>query len=219
MIDRPIDRVRAWAPSYRHLYLLASLLLAIVLLPAFEHSDRGKLWFDLSTVLVFVSAVMALGRSTRSLWIAILVAGPALVLLMVARVTASVGYLVGSWIFGVALCVATLADLFRKLLQPGRIGVDELYGGAAGYLLLGFLWCYLYALAEYFAPGSFSGLGPTRYLHVADVVYFSFNVLTTVGFTDIVPQGKAVHSLVILEELTGTLFVVVIIARLVGQYR
>jgi hypothetical protein len=42
--------------------------------------------------------------------------------------------------------------------------------------------------------------------------------LTTGGLADIVPKGKAVHALVILEELTGTLFMAVVVARLVASY-
>jgi len=211
--------VRAWTVPYRWAYVFSSLILALLLLPAFQHSDRGKLWFGGATVLVLMSAVGAIGRQRLSLRVAVLLAGPALVLLVMAQLTDGTGYLVWSWVFGIALVATALARLLLDLLRQGRIGVNELYGGAAGYLLVGFLWCYLYAVVEYLAPGSFSGLGPIRLLHVADTVYFSFNVLTTVGFTDITAQGRAAHSLVILEELAGTLFLVIIIARLVSQYQ
>src|SRR5262249_50294085 len=49
------------------------------------------------------------------------------------------------------------------------------------YLLLGLLWCYLYAIREHFSPNSFAGLGPSKVLYVTDLVFFSFGALTTAG--------------------------------------
>jgi hypothetical protein len=208
-----------WVLSRRHFYVFASLILLIVLLPVFDVPGRGRGVFLFANILILASLAVAFGRSRFSFWVAALVSGMSIALLMVAHWSESPAYLVWAWILGVGIFMATLGRLFQGLLRRGRIGVDELYGGAAGYMLLGLLWCYFYALVEYFSPGSFAGLGPHPSLHVADAMYFSFNVLTTVGFTDITPQGKGAYSLVILEELAGTLVLVVIIARLVGQYQ
>jgi hypothetical protein len=219
MANRIVDELGRWALSHRHFYVLVSLILLIVLLPVFDIPGRGPGVFLFANILVLVSLAVTFGRSRLSFLVAVLVSGMAVALLVMAHWTASPAYLVWAWILAVAIFVATLRRLFRGLLHRGWIGVDELYGAAAGYMLLGLLWCYFYALVEYFWPGSFSGLGPHRSLHVADTMYLSFNVLTTVGFTDIVPQGKGAYSLVILEEVTGTLVLVLIIARLVGQYQ
>jgi len=219
MANRLVRALGEWALSHRHFYVFASLILLIVLLPVFDLPGGGRWVFLFANILVLASLTVAFGRSRFSFWVAVVVSGVAISLLVAGHQTDSPAYLVWAWILGVAIFVATLGRLFRGLLQRGRIGVDELYGGAAGYMLLGLLWCYLYALVEYFSPGSFSGLGPHRSLHVADAMYFSFNVLTTVGFTDITPEGKGAYSLVILQELAGTLVLVVIIARLVGQYQ
>jgi hypothetical protein len=219
MAKKMIRALSEWALSHRHFYVFASLILLIALLPVFDVGRLGRWAFLFANILILASLAVAFGRSRFSFWVAILVSGIAIVLMVEAHRTDSSAYLLWAWILAVGIFLPTVGHLFRALLRRGRVGVDELYGGVAGYMLLGLLWCYLYALVEYFSPGSFFGLGPHRSLHVADAMYFSFNVLTTVGFTDITPQGKGAHSLVILQELAGTLVLVVVIARLVGQYQ
>ena len=46
--------------------------------------------------------------------------------------------------------------------------------------------------------------------------YFSFTTLTTVGFADIVPNHIYAKSLVMLEQITGVLYLAGLVSRLVG---
>jgi hypothetical protein len=202
-------------------YLFAALLLLLILLPMFQDSEAGKLWFTAMNLPVLVSAVVALGRSRVFFWVALLLAGPAFGLLVASHVAGGSGYLAWSWRFSVGVFVVTLIHLVHYVLRPaGAEGmtIDRLYGGAAAYLLLGLLWCYLYAIREHFAPDSFAGLGPSQALHIADLVFFSFGSLTTAGGGDLVPQGKAAQMLVLLEEVAGTLYMGAFVARLVATY-
>jgi voltage-gated potassium channel Kch len=49
-------------------------------------------------------------------------------------------------------------------------------------------------------------------------MYFSFTTLMTVGYGDITPVADVARMLAMLEAMTGTLFVGVMIARLVSLY-
>ena len=172
-------------------------------------------------LLILISAVVVLGRLRFFFWVTLLLASAAFGLLVASYVTGSIAYLAWSWRFSVAVFVVTLVHLGRYVLRPaGAEGmtIDRLYGGAAAYLLLGLLWSYFYALREHFAPNSFAGLGPNKVLHVADLVFFSFGTLTTAGGGGLVPQGKATQTLVLLEEVIGTLYMGAFVARLVAMY-
>jgi len=217
MVDRPPHPIRAGILSHRCFYLFLVLILLIVLLPLFDHSEAGQLWFATANLLVLVASLVALGRSRFTFWVALLLVGPGLVLLALSHATGDAGYRVWSWRFSISVLVATLVPLLRYVLGPEAMTIDKLFGGAAAYLLLGLLWCYLYAFVEHLAPGSFDGL-PSGPPHVADMVFFSFGTITTGGLADIVPRGRMAHALVILEELIGTLFMAVIVARLVASY-
>ena len=47
--------------------------------------------------------------------------------------------------------------------------------------------------------------------------YFSFSTLTTVGFGDITPMSKIARTLAVMEAVTGTLYLAILISRLVGR--
>jgi hypothetical protein len=48
------------------------------------------------------------------------------------------------------------------------------------------------------------------------LIYFSFVTLTTLGYGDIAPKNELAHNLAILQALTGQIYLVVIMARLVS---
>lgn len=50
------------------------------------------------------------------------------------------------------------------------------------------------------------------------MIYFTFTVLTTTGFGDVTPVLPLARALVTLEQLSGTLFIAILIARLAGIY-
>lgn len=50
----------------------------------------------------------------------------------------------------------------------------------------------------------------------SDCIFYSYVTLTTVGYGDMVPITSQARSLSILEAVSGTMYVAVLIARLVG---
>jgi hypothetical protein len=100
-------------------YLFAGLLLLLILLPLFEDSDVGKLWFMVMNLLVLVSSGVVLGRG-RVFWDTLLLAGAAFGLLVAFHVTGGSGYLAWSWRCSVGVFVVTLVHLIRYVLR--RLG-------------------------------------------------------------------------------------------------
>jgi hypothetical protein len=49
-------------------------------------------------------------------------------------------------------------------------------------------------------------------------VFFSFVTLTTTGYGDIIPMTPHAQSAAIVEQLAGTFYIAVLIARLAGLY-
>jgi Ion channel len=221
MAPRTRHPVWTWIVSNPCFYLFAALLLLLLLLPLFQDSEQGKLWFTAMNLPVLISSAVALGSSRFFFWAAVLLAGPAFGLLMVSHFTGGSAYLSWSWHFSVGVFLVTLVHLVLYVLRPAGpdgMTIDRLYGGAAAYLLLGLLWCYFYAIREHVTPDSFAGLGPTKALHIADLVFFSFGALTTAGGGGLTPQGKGAQTLVLLEQVTGTLYMGAFVARLVSMY-
>ena len=88
------------------------------------------------------------------------------------------------------------------------------------FLALGLIWAYVFLLLELTVPGALHfpdpapGLPSIQRLQ-ADVVYFSFATLTTLGYGDIVPVDPFARSLANLESIIGQFYLAITVARLV----
>jgi hypothetical protein len=87
-------------------------------------------------------------------------------------------------------------------------------------VLLAMLFACVYTIQELLAPGSFAGpaaSGPVSTVRYWDLLYFSFTVLTSTGFGDIHPLARQARAFVVLEQVTGVMYVAILIARLTGM--
>jgi voltage-gated potassium channel Kch len=82
------------------------------------------------------------------------------------------------------------------------------------YLLLGIMFAQLYQAGLELTDDAFIySEALTRF----DLVYFSFVTLTTVGFGDIVPGIDATRALAATEAISGQLFLVTVVARVISM--
>jgi hypothetical protein len=121
-------------------------------------------------------------------------------------------------VFLVLLSLLILAQVFRE----GPTTSHRIMGAVAAYLLLGLTWSYIYYMIALQVPGAFKGLeifieGDHEVIRL-HFQYFSFSVLTTVGFGDIVPVDPIARMAVVLEGVAGQLFPAILIARLVSLH-
>jgi len=202
--------------THRCSYLFLALLLLLVTLPFLIDSPQGRIIANLINLSILLAAVAAVGRTKLLFAIAVLLALPVVGFQVLGIVWAEPRYLMLSWVFGSFFYFTTLALLLRYVLLPDVMNTDKLYGAAAAYLMLGIMWAYFYGIIQYFNPGAFAPAGAP--LTLFDLLYFSFTVLTTTGFGDIVPVLPVARVLTILEQVVGILYVAILIARLSSMY-
>src|SRR6516165_1709842 len=202
----------------RCFYLFVALLVLVVVAPLIEPTPTGRLLVNALNLLIVVAAVATLGRTVVSFVIALLLAAPTLAFQWLSIYEAGPETLMWSWAFGAALYTATLSYLLSYVFRRDVMTGDKLWGAAASYLMIGVLWVYVYALVNYFYPGSFGSGGVPGKYDVSELVYFSFTVLTSTGFGDIAPLSRQARSLCTLEQIIGVLYVTILIARLAGVY-
>jgi voltage-gated potassium channel len=112
--------------------------------------------------------------------------------------------------------------LLRGLLQVRLVDGETIAAALCAYVLMGVFWSIGYALVEGFHPGSFhlpenvsldffGGRG------VSYANYFSFVTLTTLGYGDITPKSDLTRMMAYMEAVVGQVFLVVLVARLVGM--
>ena len=217
----PIDRARTAMGqvfSQRCFYLFVALLALMMAALLVDLTPPGRLLLNAINLMIDVAAVAAVGRSFLSFVVASALAIPAMLFQIRGIVEENETQLVISWAFNAALYAVTIAYLLRYVFQREVITADKLYGAAAGYLMIGVLWAMLYAIASHFQPSSFAIGGSIASPAFTDLLYFSITTLTSTGFGDIVPLLRNVRALCVFEQLTGALFLAILIARLAGVY-
>jgi hypothetical protein len=202
----------------RCFWLFGALLVLIGAVSFVPASDYGRLILNGTTTFLSIATVAAVGRSTLSFVIALLLAVPAVLFQYVGLWYDSDIDLAWSWIFDAALYFVTITYLLRYVFQPRIMTQDKLFGAAASYLLIGVFWAYLYAIVGFFYPQLFMIVGQPGRLIYADALYLSITVLTSTGFGDVTPLTRQARGICMIEQITGALFVAILIARLAGVY-
>jgi hypothetical protein len=208
-----------------HRFSAAEFLIAVVLLfvvsPFVELIPGGNLIETVLITLVLVMGVLAVGRRRRTLVVAVILALPAFIGKWVNHFRPD---LVPTEVFlvtGLLFAIFVEAHLLGFILRAPRVNSEVLCAGISAYLLLGLSWSFAYLLVAQLAPDAFflnNGTTTGHSLHGADAFYFSLITLSTVGYGDIIPVSNVARMLAAMEAITGSLFVAVLIARLVALY-
>lgn len=204
---------------YQRCFWLFAILVALIGAVSFvPGNDFGRLVVNAVNMFLLIATVAAVGRTTISFVIAILLAVPAVWFQYAGLWHDDDHELAMSWMFSAALYFITVAYLLRYVFQPMIMTQDKLFGAAAAYLMIGVLWAYFYAIVGFFYPQSFMVVGQPGRLVYADALYLSMTVLTSTGFGDITPLTRQARGICIIEQITGALYVAILIARLAGVY-
>jgi len=202
----------------RCFWLFAVLLVLIGAVTFVPASDHGRLFLNGINIVLLITTVAAVGRTRLPFVIVALLAIPAVLFQYIGLWHDSDKDLAWSWIFTATLYFITIVYLVRYVFQPRIMTQDKLFGAAAAYLLIGVFWAYLYAIVGYFYPQSYLIVGQPGRLVYADALYLSITVLTSTGFGDVAPLTRQARGICMIEQITGALFVAILIARLAGVY-
>ena len=198
-------------------YLLASLLLMFLAFPIVESSGRGNLVFEVFFSAILLSAVYAVIEKRRSFYFALFLAVPALATRWAGNFwQTDISFLVSN-ILSVVFLSVVVALILGHVLEEGRVTAQKIYGALSVYLLIGIIWALLFFVIDFCIEGSFR-VDQTDNLTTAQMVYYSFITLTTLGYGDIVPTSALARSLASLEALVGQLYLAVLVARLVALH-
>jgi len=114
-----------------------------------------------------------------------------------------------------------VALLIRYIVGAEEVTADILYGAVCVYLLIGIVFAMTYRFIDILNPAAFSisgeaagATGPSQ----GDFTYYSFVTLTTLGYGDIQPVSGYARTFAFLEAIVGTLYVAILISRLVSLY-
>jgi hypothetical protein len=111
------------------------------------------------------------------------------------------------------LVTATLPITMYRVIHHRRVTTETILGSLCSFVLLGLIFGFVYlAINELRDSSFFVQPGPHQQ---SEFMYFSFVVLTTLGFGDLSPSVGLPQALVAIEALLGSVFLVTLVARLV----
>jgi hypothetical protein len=200
----------------RCLFLLISLFSLILITPLFEGFVELTTLLDIFITIIFLSSIYAISQKEQSLRIAVGLLLPVIAAMWLAYFV-HVPYLslVGdccSILFFAFTIIIILSTLFREV----EITLDVIYGAVAVFLLMALMWTFIFDVIEYLHPGSFLITESLRQDNRTHFMYYSFVTITTVGYGDILPVSLTARAFSIVEMVVGQIYLIVLIARLVG---
>jgi len=201
------------------IYLTAALLVMLLALPALDAFEHGvAMWITrglmLATLLLtWLSLDFGRWWGRFVLLVLFLLVSTTLLQELSPRFSASSLHLVLIMLFFVSVAYSA----GHRVLLREKTDRNRIIGSIAVYLLLGLLWAMLYLLLLEYVPGALNGIEQQRWENnFFEVTYFSFVTLTTLGYGDITPVHSASSALAYLEGITGTFYMAVVVASLVG---
>ena len=197
--------------------LLAAQLVAVLVYPFLEDNHVGRVLFSTFGIGILGLVFMAVRRSPAHNWVALLLALPATVLLLIQAITGDDALLPYSSALESILYVYAAGALIAYMLEDHVITRDELWAIGATFTLVAWAFAYAYVVVQAVAPDSFTAaIDPGDDRSWIELLFLSFTTLTSTGLSDVVPVKPFARSLVMVQQLVGLAYVAMLVSRLVA---
>jgi hypothetical protein len=215
-LERALDR--SGMRGYRYGFVLVMILTSLVFQLAAPDADWARL---VTIVIQGLTLLTALLASRVHPWVLRLAT-----FAVCASIVASAAALIGFGTLGptaarlltammVALAPASIARGVVLDFKENGVSLHTMFGVLCIYLLLGMLFAFMYGIVSSVGSDPFfarnAGADNTR-----NFLYFSFVTITTVGYGDLTAATNLGRSLAIAEALTGQIYLVTVVAAIVG---
>jgi hypothetical protein len=210
---RPGSRLARLRASHTYGYVLIFIVATyfVVVAAPDDNAPRG--------VLVLIQS----GTLAAALWTSGLARiRAALLVIVVGAVAAALQAAVGGAtltgvlaLLNVLLLAATMVVIGLGVLDQGEINRQSVTGAICIYVLIGILFTFLYTAVAALGSEAFFSQGTDGTPAIR--IYFSYVTLATLGYGDYTPAVEVGRSLAIAEALLGQLYLVTVVALLVGR--
>ena len=197
--------------------LLVAQLAGILLYPFLENSPAGRQLFALFGLLVLGLAVVAVRVTPLLSWVAVLIAAPAVVLLLVQVVTGNEDLTPWASGFEAVLYLYAATAMLRYMLADDEVTTDELFAIGAVFTLVAWAFAHLYVVLQALDPGAFTAaVHPAADRTWTELLFLSVTTLSSTGLSDIVPITGHARSVVMFEQIAGIFYIAMVVTRLVS---
>lgn len=197
--------------------LLAAQLAAVLLYPFMEDTGAGRALISVFGIAILGLVLLAVRRSSAHTWVALVLALPATVLLLIQAVTGDDELLPYSSALEAVLYFYAAGALLIYLLEDHIVTRDELFAVGATFTLVAWAFAYSYVVVQSIEPNSFiAAVDPGDDRTWMELLFMSFSTLSSTGLGDVVPVKPFARGLVMIEQVAGIAYVAMVVSRLVG---
>ena len=200
----------------RFLFLLVSLLCLILLTPLLESFVRLKILIDIFVTIVFISGIYTVSNKKSIAVVSSILAIPMLISLWGPVFTKTDFFILIGDISGIVFMILMVFSILSYIFNEQEASANVIYASIVVYLLLALMWSFIYSVVEILNPGSFSIPEQTIEEGRSVFAYYSMVTITTLGYGDITPVTNQARAFSMLEAVVGQIYLVVLVARLVG---
>lgn len=218
MVKKIFDTsVQAFSQS-RFLILLVLILLTIVLTPFLDDFIETRILMDFFLTVIFIAIILAIRSKRSQLIIASFLALPLILSTWSFYFVELRSISLMTRIFGALFFGYSVINILRIVVQSVDVTKETIFAAIVAYLLIAMTWSFLYMILELMIPGSFAFPDKSFRAETMQFEYFSFVTITTLGYGDIIPLSNKASALALLEALIGQVYLVVLVAWLVGMH-
>ena len=209
--------------SPRYLFFMLTLLLLLflhALLPTSAHEGYFTV-LNLGFLLIVLATVFASSRKLSFSIIIVTLGIPMVTTRIVESLYPDELLFTVSNLLGCLFFTLLSVVILASILKQQKVTANLIYGSISVYLLIGMSWTFIYMLIANIDPLAFSIAEvetQSRHEYFNTFSYYSYVVLSTLGFGDIHPINPLARTITYLEALVGQLYLTILIARFVGLH-
>jgi len=208
--------------SHNNFYFFTASLVLLLLVSAFVSSTADGQSSRVMSAVILVTELVAFFSLNLSRWWRRFV-GLMLLSLIMGNLIQEFTDWTTAPLLGLVVCLIFFAGMAlaaaRQVLFTGGVELNTIAGTVAVYLLLGLVWTVLYLITLEFWPEGINGIAYRAWRdNFGEVAYYSYITMTTVGYGEITPAIPVTRTLAYLQAITGTFYMAVVVASMVGSF-
>ena len=204
--------------AFRFLVLLILLLSLLVMAPFLDEFIKARLLMDIFLTAIFAFTIYTIKLNKYQMIIASFLALPLIVATWSEYFIETQTLSLITRIFGALFFAYAAINILRIIANSEEVTKETIFAAIVAYLLIALMWAFLYMILEMTSPGSFSFPETGSRADTMRFEYLSFVTITTLGYGDITPLTDQSSALVMAEAVVGQIYMVVLVAWLVGMH-
>ncbi|WPO77821.1 ion channel [Flavobacterium sp. KACC 22761] len=199
--------------------LVLLFMMHFVAIPFFGSYPHFMVWLNIFWMLFLFAGIFSLSKHKKQALLISIIPILFVVIQCIDYFNRNILILFADLFLSIAVMGLLIIMVLKKVLEPGPVTTYRIIGSVVVYMLLVHFWCTLYLFLFRHIEGSFNLVEFKFEINSdqASFMYFSYITMSSTGYGEIVPLHPLARSLVQIEVLTGVLYPVVLIGRLVSD--